>query len=251
MSKRSCASSVLRRPSSAPGSAPARRVQRRLRSCRARAASASVTVSSSSGVRVDRAAAADGDSRPRVRRVRPGARVSVGARPIVSTASRARAPLASVLGRRWRSPPGDESATALARPPARSPPAPPGSPATRDRPGREPSAVARTARRTIFALRVFGSAATNRTRVGRERLAELAGRSARISRGQLVARLVRPGRGTQKTHATSPFTSCGHADRGRLGDGGVRRRRPTRARPGPMRLPAMFSVSSERPCRNQ
>ena len=54
----------------------------------------------------------------------------------------------------------------------------------------------------------------------------------------------------QKSHATSPLTSCGTPTAAASATAGW----PTAAdssSAGPIRLPAMFSVSSERPCRNQ
>ena len=58
------------------------------------------------------------------------------------------------------------------------------------------------------------------------------------------------GTSTQKIHAVSPLTSCGTPTAAASATDGC----PTTAdssSAGPTRLPAMFSVSSERPCRNQ
>ena len=73
-------------------------------------------------------------------------------------------------------------------------------------PGSLPSTFARTARRTIFAERVFGSEPTNTTRSG---LNALPSASATAPRDRPARRRPRPGERTQKIHATSPFTSCG------------------------------------------
>ena len=85
-----------------------------------------------------------------------------------------------------------------------------------------PSAFARTARRTIFALRVFGSAVTNTTWSARTPCrARPAASRAHLRRSSSTARRRAS---AQNTHTTSPFTSCGHADRGGLSDRGVRPR---------------------------
>ncbi len=59
-----------------------------------------------------------------------------------------------------------------------------------------------------------------------------------------------PGLGTQKIQATSPFTSCGTP----IAAASATTPLPIAAdssSAGPIRLPAMLSVSSLRPCRNQ
>ena len=54
----------------------------------------------------------------------------------------------------------------------------------------------------------------------------------------------------QKTHATSPLTSCGTPIAAASATAGCATAADSISA-GPMRLPAMLSVSSERPCRNQ
>src|SRR5262249_44288231 len=72
-------------------------------------------------------------------------------------------------------------------------------------PGSSPRARARTARRTIFALRVFGSADTKSTRSGANALPSSAETAAATSSADVSA----PAASTQNTHETSPFTSWG------------------------------------------
>ena len=113
-------------------------------------------------------------------------------------------------------------------------------------PGSSPNAFARTARRTIFALRVFGSAPTQTTRSGLNALPSSAATAAATSSAVGLA----PGLATQKSHAVSPFTSCGMptaAASATIPDAIA----ADSSSAGPIRLPAMFSVSSLRPCRNQ
>src|SRR3954465_1556303 len=75
-------------------------------------------------------------------------------------------------------------------------------------PGSRPRTRARTARRTIFALRVFGRAETKTTRSGLKALPSSAATASETSRAQAgVASL--SGRSTQKIHATSPLTPFG------------------------------------------
>src|SRR6185436_134016 len=59
-----------------------------------------------------------------------------------------------------------------------------------------------------------------------------------------------PGTRTQNTHATSPLTSCGTPTAAASATAGCATAADSSSA-GPMRLPAMFIVSSERPCRNQ
>src|SRR5581483_7194748 len=66
-------------------------------------------------------------------------------------------------------------------------------------PGSSPSAVARTARRTILAERVFGNAGTNSTRSGANALPSAPATRSRTSFSAADA----PGASTQKSHATS------------------------------------------------
>ena len=121
---------------------------------------------------------------------------------------------------------GDECDRQLRRQ-RRSPPATPGSRPRRGRRDPAPSARARTARRTIFALRVFGSAATNRTRSGANALPELGadrGRRRRArarpsprarARARRRSTPPRPSpRAGSPTAAASATAAC--ADRGRL-----------------------------------
>src|SRR6266511_873352 len=72
-------------------------------------------------------------------------------------------------------------------------------------PGSLPRARARTARRTIFADRVFGNADTQRMRSGLNALPS----SAVTASDTVESFCSSPGFGTQKIHATSPFTGCG------------------------------------------
>ena len=97
----------------------------------------------------------------------------------------------------------------------------PGSSSVERSPGSSPSTVARTARRRILALRVFGSDVVKRISAGAKALPELlraAGAQARCAAPR-PARC--PARSTQKHQTTSPLTSCGHADRAGLGHGRV------------------------------
>src|SRR5581483_8160143 len=59
-----------------------------------------------------------------------------------------------------------------------------------------------------------------------------------------------PGASTQNTQATSPFTSCGTPTAAASATAGCSTAADSSSA-GPIRLPAMLSVSSERPCRNQ
>src|SRR6516162_5588035 len=72
-------------------------------------------------------------------------------------------------------------------------------------PGSEPSAVARTARRTIFAERVRGRESTKITRPGANALPSRADTVSEISRSRSALGAV-PGRRQQKIHDVSPFT---------------------------------------------
>ena len=178
--------------------------------------------------------------------------------------ARPRRPGRASARRRRPSQPSSASARAMFAPIPRPPPVtcdrpsqllprsrrvPPGSRATRGRRGRCRAPSPSAARRTIFAERVFGSASTKKTRSGLERLAEL-GRDVRARRLPRARRRLDPGSRQAKIHAVSPFTSCGTPIAAASRTAGW----PTAAdssSAGPMRLPAMFSVSSERPCRNQ
>src|SRR6185437_14450128 len=59
-----------------------------------------------------------------------------------------------------------------------------------------------------------------------------------------------PGTSAQNTQATSPLTSCGTPTAAASATKGCATTADSSSA-GPSRLPAMFSVSSERPCRNQ
>ena len=92
--------------------------------------------------------------------------------------------------------------------------------ASRGRRDPSPSTVARTARRRILALRVFGSAVVKRISAGANALpSSSAQRARRRVRSSSPGSL--PARSTQKHQTTSPLTSCGHADRAGLGHGRV------------------------------
>ena len=83
--------------------------------------------------------------------------------------------------------------------------------------------------------------------IGRERLAELVATAAATSSASVASA---PGASTQKSQATSPFTSCGTPIAAASATAGWFTAADSSSA-GPMRLPAMFSVSSERPWRNQ
>src|SRR6478735_4140514 len=100
-------------------------------------------------------------------------------------------------------------------------------------PGSAPSAVALTARRTIFAERVFGSASTKKTRSGLNALPSSAATCAATSASVVSA----PGSRQAKIHAVSPLTSCGTPIAAASRTAGW----PT----------AADSSSAEPPCRNQ
>src|SRR5581483_5909554 len=106
-------------------------------------------------------------------------------------------------------------------------------------PGSPPSAVARTARRTIFAERVFGSAGTNTTRSGANALPSDSPTSVFTSSSLAET----PGASTQNTQATSPFTSCGTPTAAASATAGCSTAADSSSA-GPIRLPAMLSVSS-------
>ena len=146
-------------------------------------------------------------------------------------------------------PPPVTSATASRSdwPSRRSPPVTPGSRATTGRP--DPCRARARARRGAR------SSPTARLRqrgdpedaLRLERLAEHVGRP-RPRRARPSAS--RPASATQKIHATSPFTACGTP----IAAASATMPLPIAAdssSAGPMRLPAMLSVSSLRPCRNQ
>src|SRR3954447_22627180 len=116
-------------------------------------------------------------------------------------------------------------------------------------PGSFPSTRARTARRTIFALRVFGSAETNTIRSGLNALPSSSVTAREISSAHAGVPSL-SGRSTQKIHATSPLTSCGTPIAAASATAWCATAADSSSA-GPMRLPAMLSVSSERPCRNQ
>src|SRR5262245_25301378 len=115
-------------------------------------------------------------------------------------------------------------------------------------PGSVPRAAALTARRTIFALRVFGSAATNTTRSGRKAFP----RTSLTRSATSPARSAPPSSpaATQTSQATSPFTSCGTPIAAASTTRGCETAADSSSA-GPTRFPAIFSVSSERPWRNQ
>jgi len=102
---------------------------------------------------------------------------------------------------------------------------------------------------TIFALRVFGSADTNNTRSGAKALPSSAAASDRSSAASSSEGSA-PGTSAQNTQATSPLTSCGTPTAAASATKGCATTADSSSA-GPSRLPAMFSVSSERPCRNQ
>ncbi len=97
--------------------------------------------------------------------------------------------------------------------------------------GIAPVAAARTARRTIFALRVLGSAETKSTRSGRKALPSALAIASETSLARRSSGSV-PGVATQKIHAVSPLTLVRNANCGSLLNRRVRPRRLTRARPG-------------------
>src|SRR5206468_12458603 len=113
-------------------------------------------------------------------------------------------------------------------------------------PGSSPSAAARIARRTIFALRVLGSSRTNTIRAGAKdfpRWSATTRRSSSASPGSF-------GLSTTKHHTCSPFIGSGTptaADSATEGCDEI----ADSTSAGPIRLPAMLRVSSERPRRNQ
>ena len=117
-------------------------------------------------------------------------------------------------------------------------------------PGSAPVTTARIARRSTFALRVFGSARREANLRGLERRTERRRRRAsQISRAQRVV-----GTSAGREHDEHPerlaLQLVGHADRGGL-DAPRDARPPTvSTSAGPSRLPASLIVSSERPCRN-
>ena len=81
-------------------------------------------------------------------------------------------------------------------------------------PGSSPSAFARTARRTIFALLVFGSAETNSTRSGVNAFPSTAATAALIPSGILLG----PGLEREEDPRGLALHLVRHADRGGLDD---------------------------------
>src|SRR5581483_1953549 len=94
--------------------------------------------------------------------------------------------------------------------------------------------------------RVFGSASTKKTRSGLNALPSTSPTCAATS----VSVASAPGSRQQKIHATSPLTSWGTPIAAASRTAGWSTAADSSSA-GPMRFPAMFIVSSERPCRNQ
>ena len=86
--------------------------------------------------------------------------------------------------------------------------------------------------------------------LGGKALAQRRDDVARELRRELGAGLVRRGRERRSTTATSPLTSCGMPATPASATAGCSTRTDSISA-GPIRLPAMLSVSSERPNRNQ
>src|SRR5436309_15879091 len=112
-------------------------------------------------------------------------------------------------------------------------------------PGSSPTATARTARRRIFAERVFGSASTSTTREG------LNGRPSSLatsSDSSPASSGSAPG-ATTKHHTASPFVSSGTPTTADSATSGWLTSTDSTSA-GPSRLPATLIVSSERPSTN-
>ena len=116
-------------------------------------------------------------------------------------------------------------------------------------PGSSPIAAARIARRTILALRVFGSSSTNSTFEGANDLPRW---SATTERSSAASASVRSTSGftTTKHQIVSPLTSWGTPTAADSATAGCDASALSTSA-GPSRLPATLSVSSDRPWRNQ
>ena len=118
---------------------------------------------------------------------------------------------------------------------------------------RDPPPAPRTAPLDARSLRcrVFGRAGTNRTRSGPECFTEVSPDCSRHLAGQcLGGRLCARRRAHRRSKRPRPSQECGTPTAAASSTASC----PTAAdssSAGPMRLPAMFIVSSERPCRNQ
>src|SRR5262245_14048680 len=116
-------------------------------------------------------------------------------------------------------------------------------------PGSWPRNVARMTRRMILALRVLGRSRTNSTRSGRSAF-PMCCATRSVNSPRSASDGVYPDLSTAKQTTASPLTGCGTpivADSATAGW-------PTSTdstSAGPRRLPAIFSVSSDRPCKNQ
>ena len=115
-------------------------------------------------------------------------------------------------------------------------------------PGSASSASARTARRTIFCERVFGSARVNSTRSARKALPSCSS-MLRDSSARSSSLASRPGASTAKHQAASPLSACGMPIVQASTTAGCATSADSYS-DDPTRFPATFSASSERPCRN-
>ena len=113
-----------------------------------------------------------------------------------------------------------------------------------------PARAARTTRRITFIDRVFGRSLTKITRFGRKaRPSAVRHGLCQRTRLRRIARL--PRRGHRDADHGRTGNRIRQADRRRFGDACRWPAVACSISVGPMRLPAIFIVSSDRPCRNQ